>query len=139
MSQVAVQERPPRQRGRVRFTPLVGPAVVAAVAYVDPGNITMNLMAGATSGYLLVWVVVAASAVALLVQFQAAKLGVATGRSLPQLCRERLARRTSRLLWVQAEVVVLATDLAEFVGAAIGLRLLFGLPVGAAALVTAAL
>ncbi|WP_432994021.1 Nramp family divalent metal transporter [Dactylosporangium sp. CA-233914] len=116
----------------------VGPAVVAAVAYVDPGNVATNLTAGATSGYLLVWVVVAASLVALLVQFQAAKLGVATGLSLPELCRERLPRWASRLLWAQAELVVLATDLAEFVGAAIGLRLLFGMPVAPAALVTAA-
>ncbi|WP_426512489.1 Nramp family divalent metal transporter [Dactylosporangium sp. McL0621] len=137
MEQVAVADRPVQQR-KPRLTPLVGPAVVAAVAYVDPGNVATNLTAGATSGYLLVWVVVAASLVALLVQFQAAKLGVATGRSLPELCRERLPRWASLLLWGQAELVVLATDLAEFVGAAIGLRLLFGLPVAPAALVTAA-
>ncbi|MER7277173.1 Nramp family divalent metal transporter [Dactylosporangium sp. NPDC000244] len=136
MEQVAVAD-PPVPHRKPRLTPLVGPAVVAAVAYVDPGNVATNLTAGATSGYLLVWVVVAASLVALLVQFQAAKLGVATGRSLPELCRERLPRWASRLLWAQAELVVLATDLAEFVGAAIGLRLLFGLPVAPAALVTA--
>ncbi|MGI5241016.1 Nramp family divalent metal transporter [Dactylosporangium sp. CA-139066] len=122
----------------MRLTPMLGPAAVAAIAYVDPGNVATNLTAGATHGYLLVWVVVAASLVATLVQFQAAKLGVATGRSLPELCRERLPRWASRTLWAQAELVVLATDLAEFVGAAIGLRLLFGMPVAAAALVTAA-
>lgn len=96
-----------------------------------------NLTAGATSGYLLVWVVVLASLVALLVQFQAAKLGMATGMSLPRLCRERFSRRGGLLLWFQAEVVVLATDLAEFVGAAIGMQLLFGMPPAMSAVVTA--
>ncbi|WP_326562680.1 Nramp family divalent metal transporter [Micromonospora sp. NBC_01796] len=116
---------------------MLGPALVAAIAYVDPGNVATNLTAGATSGYLLVWVVVAASLVAILVQFQAAKLGLATGRSLPRLCRERFPRWGNRLLWLQAEVVVLATDLAEFVGAAIGMHLLFGLPPTLSAVVTA--
>lgn len=120
-----------------RIRPILGPAFVAAIAYVDPGNVATNLTAGATSGYLLVWVVVAASLVAILVQFQAAKLGMATGRSLPQLCRERLPQWGNRTLWLQAEAVVLATDLAEFVGAAIGLQLLFGMPVATSALVTA--
>ncbi|MCW2765763.1 MAG: divalent metal cation transporter [Nocardioides sp.] len=123
--------------GGSRVTPILGPAFVAAIAYVDPGNVATNLTAGATSGYLLVWVVVAASLVAILVQFQAAKLGMATGRSLPQLCRERFPRWGTRVLWLQAEVVVLATDLAEFVGAAIGMQLLFGMPVAASAVVTA--
>ncbi|MDH2424494.1 Nramp family divalent metal transporter [Sphaerisporangium sp. TRM90804] len=127
---------PPPRLSRV--TQIMGPAFVAAIAYVDPGNVATNLTAGATSGYLLVWVVVAASVVAMLVQFQAAKLGMATGKSLPRLCRERFPRWGSRLLWVQAEIVVLATDLAEFVGAAIGMRLLFGMPVALSAVVTAA-
>jgi manganese transport protein len=119
------------------MAPMLGPAFVAAIAYIDPGNVATNLTAGATFGYLLVWVVVAASLVAILVQFQSAKLGLATGQSLPQLCRQRFPRWGNRLLWLQAEVVVLATDLAEFVGAAIGMRLLFGLPVAASALLTA--
>ncbi|MFC0554723.1 Nramp family divalent metal transporter [Planotetraspora thailandica] len=119
------------------MAPILGPAFVAAIAYVDPGNVATNLTAGATYGYLLVWVVVVASLVAILVQFQAAKLGMATGKSLPQLCRERLPRWGTRMLWVQAEVVVLATDLAEFVGAAIGMRLLFGMPVAISAALTA--
>ena len=123
--------------GRRRMPPMMGPALVAAIAYVDPGNVATNLTAGATSGYRLVWVVVAASLVAILVQYQAAKLGVATGRSLPELCRDRFPRWGRRVLWVQAELVVLATDLAEFVGAAIGLRLLFGMPVALSAVVTA--
>jgi manganese transport protein len=120
-----------------RIRPILGPAFVAAIAYVDPGNVATNLTAGATSGYLLVWVVVAASLVAILVQFQSAKLGMATGRSLPQLCRERLPRWGNRTLWLQAEAVVLATDLAEFVGAAIGMQLLFRMPVATSAVVTA--
>jgi hypothetical protein len=127
---------PVRAGGR-RMTPMLGPAFVAAIAYVDPGNVATNLTAGATFGYLLVWVVVAASLVAVLVQFQAAKLGLATGQSLPELCRRRFPRWGSRLLWLQAEVVVLATDLAEFVGAAIGLRLLFGVPIAVSAVATA--
>jgi manganese transport protein len=123
---------------RSRIAPILGPAFVAAIAYVDPGNVATNLTAGATHGYLLVWVVVVASLVAILVQFQAAKLGMATGQSLPRLCRERLPRWGTRLLWAQAEIVVLATDLAEFVGAAIGMRLLFGMPAALSAAVTAA-
>ena len=120
-----------------RISRIMGPAFVAAIAYIDPGNFATNMTAGATSGYLLVWVVVVASLVAILVQFQAAKLGMATGRSLPQLCRDRFPRWGSRMLWLQAEAVVLATDLAEFVGAAMGMQLLFGMPVAASAVVTA--
>ncbi|WP_329079880.1 Nramp family divalent metal transporter [Streptosporangium sp. NBC_01469] len=129
--------RPPSRPVGSRAAPILGPAFVAAIAYVDPGNVATNLTAGATSGYLLVWVVVLASLVALLVQFQAAKLGMATGMSLPRLCRERFSRRGGLLLWFQAEVVVLATDLAEFVGAAIGMQLLFGMPPAMSAVVTA--
>ena len=128
-------QRRARASGSVR--PLMGPAVVAAIAYVDPGNVATNLTAGATSRYRLVWVVVVASLVAILVQYQSAKLGAATGRSLPQLCRQRFAPWVSRVLWLQAEVVVLATDLAEFVGAAIGLQLLFGMPAAVSAVPTA--
>ncbi|MET8141410.1 Nramp family divalent metal transporter [Sphaerisporangium sp. NPDC005288] len=116
---------------------MLGPAFVAAIAYVDPGNVATNLTAGATLGCTLVWVVVAASLVAILVQFQAAKLGMATGESLPRLCRGRFTRLASLMLWSQAEVVVLATDLAEFVGAAIGMHLLFRMPVAASAVATA--
>lgn len=120
-----------------RVAPMLGPAFVAAIAYVDPGNVATNLTAGATLGYALVWVVVAASVVAILVQFQAAKLGMATGESLPRLCRRRFTRAGRLMLWLQAEVVVLATDLAEFVGAAIGMQLLFGMPVAVSAVCTA--
>jgi manganese transport protein len=116
---------------------MLGPAFVAAIAYVDPGNVATNLTAGATLRYTLVWVVVVASLVAILVQFQAAKLGMATGESLPRLCRRRFGPLGNRLLWLQAEIVVLATDLAEFVGAAIGMHLLFGMPVAVSAVATA--
>ena len=127
-----------RGRGRGRgLVALLGPAFVAAVAYVDPGNFATNFTAGAVSGYALAWAVVAANVMAMLVQYLSAKVGVATGRDLPQLCRERLPLVVSRGLWVQAELIAMATDLAEFVGAAVGLNLLFGIPLLVAGLITA--
>ncbi|MBQ0991340.1 Nramp family divalent metal transporter [Micromonospora sp. PSH03] len=118
-----------RARGRVRGRLiLLGPAFVAAVAYVDPGNFATNSAAGARYGYLLVWVVVVANLMAMLVQTLTAKLGLATGRSLPELCRERLPRPVNRVMWVQAELVAMATDLAEVIGGAVALYLLFGIP-----------
>ena len=107
---------------------LLGPAFVAAIAYVDPGNVGANLTAGARYGYLLVWVLVAANLMAVLVQYQSAKLGIVTGKSLPELLGERLKPSWRRAFWVQAEFVAAATDLAEVVGGAIALDLLFGLP-----------
>ena len=107
---------------------MLGPAFVAAVAYVDPGNFATNIAAGASYGYLLCWVVVGANLMAVLVQYLAAKASIATGRTLPQLCRERFKRSTSSALWAQAELVAIATDLAEVVGGAIALNLLFGIP-----------
>jgi manganese transport protein len=124
--------------GRRRALALLGPAFVAAVAYVDPGNFATNFQAGAEHGYLLIWVVVMASLMAMLIQHQTAKLGLVTRHSLPELCRERFPRRANMLLWIQAEVIAMATDLAEFTGAAIGLNLVFGLPLFLAGLVTAA-
>jgi manganese transport protein len=127
-----------RARGQLRgAVALLGPAFVAAVAYVDPGNFATNFTAGAQFGYTLAWVIAAANLMAMLVQYLSAKVGVATGQDLPQLCREHLPTAVSRGLWVQAELVAMATDLAEFVGAAIGLNLLFGMPLLAAGLVTA--
>ncbi|WP_344249292.1 Nramp family divalent metal transporter [Isoptericola hypogeus] len=111
-----------------RLLTLLGPAFVAAIAYVDPGNVAANLTAGARFGYLLVWVLVAANAMAVLVQYLSAKLGVVTGRSLPEVLGERLSRRGRIAYWVQAEVVAMATDLAEVIGGAIALHLLFGVP-----------
>jgi manganese transport protein len=116
---------------------LLGPAFVAAIAYVDPGNFATNFSAGATFAYRLGWVILAANLMAMLVQYLSAKVGVATGMDLPELCRERLPRPVSRALWVQAELVAMATDMAEFVGAAIGLNLLFGTPLLVAGLITA--
>ena len=116
------------RRGGVRMVGMLGPAFVASIAYVDPGNVAANLSAGARYGYLLVWVLVAANLIAVLVQFQSAKLGVVTGRSLPEVLAGRLGTTGRRLYWVQAEVVAAATDIAEVIGGAIALNLLFGLP-----------
>ncbi|MDQ1607506.1 MAG: manganese transport protein [Microbacteriaceae bacterium] len=118
--------KPRRARARLLF--LLGPAFVAAIAYVDPGNVAANLTAGAKFGYLLVWVLVVANAMAVLVQYQSAKLGLVTGKSLPEHLGERLSRRGRRAFWVQAELVAAATDIAEVLGGAIALHLLFGLP-----------
>ncbi len=107
---------------------LLGPAFVAAIAYVDPGNVAANLTGGARYGYLLVWVIVVANAMAALVQYQSAKLGVVTGRTMPELLGERLGTKSRRAFWAQAELVAIATDLAEVIGGAIALNLLFGIP-----------
>lgn len=130
----AVPARIEVRRARRAF---YGPAFVAAVAYVDPGNFATNFQAGARFGYLLVWVLVMANVVAMFVQYLSAKTGLATGQDLPTLCRRHLPRPVAAFLWVQAELVVMATDLAEFVGAAIGLNLLFGVPLFPAGLATA--
>jgi manganese transport protein len=127
-----------RRRGRVRTTAaLFGPAFVASVAYVDPGNFATNFAGGAQHGYRLVWVIVLANLMAIQVQYLTSKAGLATGRSLPELCRDRFGRRSNLVLWMQAEVVAMSTDLAEFVGAAVGLNLIFGIPLLPAGLVTA--
>jgi manganese transport protein len=127
-----------RARGPLRgVVALLGPAFVAAVAYVDPGNFATNISAGAQFGYSLAWVIVVANLMAMLVQYLSAKAGVATGKDLPELCRERLPAVVTRGLWVQAELIAMATDMAEFVGAAIGLNLLFRMPLIVAGAVTA--
>jgi manganese transport protein len=127
-----------RDRGPIRGRlALLGPAFVAAVAYIDPGNFATNIAAGAKFGYLLVWVIVMANLMAMLVQYLSAKAGLASGRNLPELCRESFPRATNFALWVQAEIVAISTDLAEFVGAAIGLNLLFGIGLFPAGLITA--
>ncbi|WP_441417306.1 Nramp family divalent metal transporter [Arthrobacter sp. YAF16] len=123
--------KPPARRirgSRRALLGLLGPAFVAAIAYVDPGNVAANLTAGAQYGYLLVWVLVAANVMAVLVQYQSAKLGIVTGKSLPEILGERLRPAWRRAFWVQAEIVAAATDLAEVVGGAVALYLLFGLP-----------
>jgi manganese transport protein len=131
-------ERIRARRGLRGVLPLLGPAFVAAIAYVDPGNFATNVAGGAKFGYLLLWVVLAANLIAMVIQTLSAKLGLATGRNLPELCRERLPRSASVGLWLQAELIAMATDLAEFVGASIALNLLFGVPLFAAGLMTGA-
>jgi manganese transport protein len=126
----------PAQPGR-RLWPLLGPAFVAAVAYVDPGNFATNFSGGASFGYTLLWVIVAANLMAMLIQSLTAKLGLATGRDLATLCRERLPRPVTRGLWLQAEAVAIATDLAEIVGGAVALHLLFGVPLPVGGVITA--
>jgi manganese transport protein len=125
-------------RGLRRIWPFLGPAFVAAVAYIDPGNFATNIAGGAKYGYLLLWVILAANLIAMVVQTQSAKLGIATGKNLAELCRESFSRRTSIGLWLQAEVVAMATDIAEVVGAALGLNLLFGVPLFGAGVIAGA-
>jgi manganese transport protein len=127
-----------RSRGRLREAlAVLGPAFVACIAYVDPGNFATNIAGGAKYGYLLLWVLLSANLMAMLIQNLSAKIGIATGRNLPELCREHFPRPVSWGLWVQAELIAMATDLAEFVGAAIALNLLFGVPLFHAGLITA--
>lgn len=111
------------------FMRYLGPAFVASVAYIDPGNFAANIQGGSQFGYRLLWVLLWANAMAILVQYLSAKLGIVTGLTLPQNCRKHFSRRTTLLLWIAAEVSAIATDLAEFLGAAMGLYLLFGTPV----------
>ncbi len=116
-------------KGRLRATlTMLGPAFVAAIAYVDPGNFATNISGGAKFGYLLLWVVLAANLMAMLIQYLSAKVGIATDRTFPELFRENYPRSASRIMWLQAEIMAMLTDVAEFVGAALGLNLLFGVP-----------
>src|ERR1700721_1477923 len=124
-------------RGRLRATlAMLGPAFVAAIAYVDPGNFATNIQGGAKFGYLLLWVVLAANLMAMLIQYLSAKLGVVTGRNLPENVRDHSPRAVTWAMWLQAEVMAMSTDIAEFLGAAIGLNLLFGVPLLPAGLIT---
>lgn len=124
------------RRTERRLLWLLGPAFVAAIAYVDPGNVAANLTAGAQYRYLLVWVLVAANVMAVIVQYLAAKLGLVTGRTLPELIGDRLSRPARLLYWLQAEAVAAATDLAEVIGGALALHILFGLPLVAGGVIT---
>jgi manganese transport protein len=128
-----------QRRGVGAVLPFLGPAFIAAVAYVDPGNFATNMAAGSQYGYMLLWVVLAANLMAMLIQSMSAKLGIATGRSLPEVCRDRFPRPVVIFLWIQAELIAMATDLAEFVGAALGIYLVFGIPLFIAGLVTGVL
>ncbi|EYB67174.1 manganese transport protein MntH [Deinococcus phoenicis] len=135
--------RPARRRGLARIVPFLGPAVIASIAYMDPGNFATNIQGGAQFGYALLWVILAANLMAMLIQNLSAKLGIATGKNLPEIIRERWPRPVVWLYWIQAEIVAMATDLAEFLGAALAIHLLTGLPMlwgaGITALLTFAL
>src|SRR5438105_7320005 len=124
-------------RRRLRIFSFLGPAFIACVAYIDPVNFATNVAGGSKFGYRLVWVIVAANLLAMLIQTLSAKLGIATQKNLPEVCRERLPRRASLLLWVQAEAIAMATDLAEFLGAAVGRHLLTGIRLFPSAVIAA--
>ena len=126
-----------RRRGAAMVLPFAGPAVVVSVAYMDPGNFATNIQAGARYGYALLWVVLLANVVAMLFQALSAKLGIVTGRNLAELCREHFPAPLVFIMWAVSEVAAMATDLAEFLGGAIGLALLFHMPLLAGMIVTA--
>src|ERR1700741_4544592 len=126
-----------RRRGLGSLLPFAGPAGIASVAYMDPGNFATNVQAGAKYGYTLLWVVLAANLIAMLFQALSAKLGIVTGRNLAEMCREHFPRPIVWAMWVVSEIAAMATDLAEFLGGAIGLSLLFHMPLFAGMGVTA--
>lgn len=126
-----------KKGGLPRILPFLGPAFIAGVAYMDPGNFATNIQAGAKFGYLLLWVVVASNLAAMLIQTLSAKLGIATGLNLAEHCRERFPHRFTLFMWVLMELVAMATDLAEFLGAALGFNLLFGIPLWLAGILAA--
>ena len=126
-----------KRHGLRAVLPFIGPAFIASVAYVDPGNFATNIQGGAQFGYMLLWVVVASNLMAMLVQSLSAKLGIATGLNLAEVCREQFPRPVTWAMWAVSEVVAMATDLAEFLGAALAFNLLFGMPLFAAGLLTA--
>ena len=128
-----------RRRSARGYMVFVGPAVVASIAYMDPGNFATNIQAGARYGYGLLWVVLLANLIAMLFQALSAKLGIATGRNLPELCHDHFPQPVVLAMWVVSEIAAMATDLAEFLGGAIGLSLLFGMPLLAGMIVTGAI
>ncbi len=125
------------RKGLARLWPFLGPAFIASIAYVDPGNFATNIQGGAQFGYLLLWVITASNLMAMLIQILSAKLGIATGYNLAELCRIHYPKWLVWAMWVLMELVAIATDLAEFLGAALGFNLLFGMPLWIAGLVTA--
>src|ERR1041385_6998538 len=126
-----------RRRGVRAYLPFAGPAVVASIAYMDPGNFATNIQAGAKYGYQLLWVVLLANLIAMLFQALSAKLGIVTGRNLAEMCRNHYPKPVAIAMWIVSEIAAMATDLAEFLGGAIGLSLLFGLPLLVGMVVTA--
>ncbi|WP_343758342.1 Nramp family divalent metal transporter [Deinococcus depolymerans] len=135
----AILEQRGGRRGLARLLPFIGPAVIASIAYMDPGNFATNISGGAQFGYGLLWVILTANLMAMLIQNLSAKLGIATGHNLPEVIRRRWPRPVVWAYWVQAEIVAMATDLAEFLGAAIAIQLLTGLPLIWGAAITGAL
>src|ERR1700757_4936117 len=126
---VAARQVLDRQRlGWQRYLAFAGPAVVASIAYMDPGNFATNIQAGAKYGYTLLWVVLLANVTAMLFQALSAKLGIVTGRNLAEMCREQFPQPVVSAMWIISEVAAMATDLAEFLGGAIGCSLLFSMP-----------
>jgi len=133
----AMRDALDNQRGSLRsLLSFAGPAVVASVAYVDPGNFATNIQAGSTYGYELLWVVLLSSLVAMLFQAMSAKLGIVTGRNLAEICRDEFPRPLVIIMWIASEIAAIATDLAEFMGGAIGISLLFDLAIGWGLLIT---
>ncbi|AFZ89454.1 manganese transport protein MntH [Bacillus velezensis] len=126
-----------KSKGFKRLLPFLGPAFIAAIAYIDPGNFATNISAGSKYGYMLLWVILFSNLMAFLIQVLSAKLGIATGKNLPEIARDRYPKWVSAGLWIQGELVIMATDLAEFIGAALGLNLLFGIPMVEAAIIAA--
>lgn len=126
-----------RQGRLARLLPFLGPAFIASVAYIDPGNVATNVQAGAQYGYLLLWVVMASNFMAMIIQALSAKLGIATGQNLAELSRGQFPRPVVWVMWIVMELVAMATDLAEFLGAAIGFNLLLGIPLWLAGILTA--
>jgi len=126
------------RKGRLRrLLPFLGPAFIASIAYMDPGNFATNISGGAQFGFMLLWVILASNLMAMLIQTLSAKLGIATGKNLAEHCRERFRPRVVFVMWILAEIVAMATDLAEFLGAALGFYLLLGVPLWVAAILTA--
>src|SRR5438445_914772 len=125
-----------KRSGLARLLPFLGPAFIACVAYIDPGNFATNIQGGAEFGYMLVWVIIASNLMAMLIQALSAKLGIATGMNLAEVCREQFPRPLVWGMWVLSEVIAMATDLAEFLGAAVGFNLLFHIPLLVAGVLT---
>ncbi|MBT2658272.1 Nramp family divalent metal transporter [Bacillus sp. ISL-18] len=123
-------------KGIRALLPFLGPAFIASIAYVDPGNFATNIQSGARFGYKMLWVIVLANLMALLLQNMSAKLGIATGRSLPEICRDRMPKWLTMIMWIVSEFAAMATDLAEFLGATLALNLLAGIPMIYATIIT---
>ncbi len=125
-----------RKKGLLAFLPFLGPAFIACVAYIDPGNFATNIQGGSAFGYNLLWVIALANLMAMLLQTMSAKLGLATGKNLAELCRQEFRKPVVYAMWIVSEIAAMATDLAEFLGASIAINLLFGIPLLFATLIT---